>query len=81
MMSTDWVTFREFIGLVIYLHVNVAVNPPPKFNDDRLNQRLDLHYLALDRRGNASGYAGSGDEELAAVISPHAHLIGNPGEL
>jgi hypothetical protein len=51
MMSTDWVTFRYFIGLVIYPHVNVAVNPPPKFSDDRLNQRLDLHYLALTGPG------------------------------
>jgi hypothetical protein len=79
MMSEPWVAFRDFVGLLTYSHLNVAANRTT-FSHDRLNQRLDLHYLALTGPGMHLVTRDSEMKRLARVISPHSHVIGDPSE-
>lgn len=77
MMDFRWVLFRTFCLYLLYSHIN-TIDDPPHFPHERLNQRVDLHYLALLNRGMTLVTADKEMHDLAKIVSRDAHLLSSP---
>lgn len=79
-MDYSWTVFRSFIATLLYAYVNTVANPP-HFTHKRLNQRTDLHYIALLNPGMTLITMDIEMGEVAKAVSPEARVVGAASDI
>jgi hypothetical protein len=79
-LRPEWVLWRLFYAYLIYFHLNVVENPP-SFTHKRLNQRIDLHYIALLNPGMILLTADKEMRLVAEALVSDAKVVTRPDEL